>query len=261
MITSDSEDSEIEKSPSDASISLNETAATACTSHLRVWHAPASKHSIHVERLQLSKDNHYLSRKIKLLFDVVMAFCFLVVIFPVFLVIWGIVSLDGGPALYGHVRIGRKGVPFKCLKFRSMVTNSDVVLKQLLETNAECRHEWETTRKLSRDPRITMIGRFLRRTSLDEIPQLLNVLKGDMSLVGPRPVVESELKYYGPDLHYYEAVRPGITGLWQVSGRSDTTYAERVKLDAYYVQNWSLALDFSILYRTIPAVMMQKGAR
>lgn len=101
----------------------------------------------------------------------------------------------------------------------------------------------------------------MRRTSLDEIPQLLNVLKGDMSLVGPRPVVESELKYYGPDLHYYEAVRPGITGLWQVSGRSDTTYAERVKLDVYYVQNWSLALDFSILYRTIPAVMMQKGAR
>ncbi|MCI1299093.1 sugar transferase [Acetobacter sp.] len=214
-----------------------------------------------MEKTETHAGDRFLSRKIKLLFDVVVASFILMVILPVFLIIWGIVALDDGPALYGQVRIGRNGVPFRCLKFRSMVTNSDAVLRQILETDEACRREWETTRKLSHDPRITMIGRFLRKTSLDEIPQLLNVIKGDMSLVGPRPVVEAELKYYGQYLRYYEAVRPGITGLWQVSGRSDTAYEERVKLDTYYVKNWNLALDLKILYRTIPAVMMQKGAR
>lgn len=202
-----------------------------------------------------------IARKIKLLLDVVVASCLLIVVMPVFLLAWVMVSLDGGPVLYGHTRIGRNGVPFRCLKFRSMVPNADAVLQQLLDTDADCADEWNATRKLRHDPRITTIGRFLRRTSLDEIPQLLNVIKGDMSLVGPRPVVEGELQYYGQDLCYYEAVRPGITGLWQVSGRSDTSYVERVNLDSYYVRNWSLALDFSILCRTIPAVMMQKGAR
>lgn len=261
-------DSEIERSGTDASNEASnpsdEKTTAGCANRLRLWHAPVRKYQARVKKPvapSAGKGNNSILKKIKLLFDVVIASCILVVILPVFLIIWGIVSLDGGPALYGHVRIGRNGVPFRCLKFRSMVTNSDSVLQQLLETNTECRHEWETARKLTHDPRVTRIGRFLRKTSLDEIPQLLNVIKGDMSLVGPRPVVEAELKYYGPDLQHYEAVRPGITGLWQVSGRSDTTYAERVKLDTYYVQNWSLALDLSILYRTIPAVMMQKGAR
>ncbi|GEN62408.1 hypothetical protein AOE01nite_06320 [Acetobacter oeni] len=141
------------------------------------------------------------------------------------------------------------------------MSNSDQVLAEHLASNPEAAREWLASRKLTRDPRVTRIGKFLRRTSLDELPQLLNVLCAEMSLVGPRPVVQEELRYYGQNLYYYETVRPGITGLWQISGRSDTSYDDRVALDTRYVREWSLWLDLVILVRTLPAVLSQRGAR
>ncbi|NHN87582.1 sugar transferase [Acetobacter sp. LMG 1627] len=193
--------------------------------------------------------------------DVVIASSLLVVALPVLGPLWGLVRLDGGPVFYGHVRIGRKGVPFSCYKFRSMVVDSDTVLDRLLKTDPSAAAEWAASHKLTNDPRVTRVGRFLRKTSLDEMPQLFNVIRGDMSLVGPRPVVTKELEYYGANVRYYKAVRPGITGLWQISGRSDTTYTERVMLDTDYVRKWSLWRDFIILLKTVPAVLLQRGAR
>ena len=198
---------------------------------------------------------------VKRFFDVLAASFLLLFTLPVLAIIGCLVRKDGGPVFYGHERVGQNGVPFKCYKFRSMVVDSSSALERLLATDPQARKEWEATRKLTRDPRVTLIGRLLRKTSLDEIPQLFNVLKGDMSLVGPRPVVSKELEYYGPEVRYYEAVRPGITGLWQISGRSDTTYAERVALDSQYVKKWNLKLDILILLKTLPAVLLQKGAR
>lgn len=203
----------------------------------------------------------YIGQKLKRCFDIVSASLLLLVTFPVFFVLWWCAKRDGGPAFFQHIRIGRGGRSFGCYKFRSMVMDSDRVLKRLLETDPTAAREWAATQKLQKDPRITPVGRLLRKTSLDELPQLLNVIKGEMSLVGPRPVVRSELEYYGGNVKYYEAVRPGITGLWQISGRSDTTYAERVALDTEYVQKWTLRRDVMILLKTIPAVLAQKGAR
>ncbi|WP_277875910.1 sugar transferase [Acetobacter fallax] len=200
-------------------------------------------------------------RPVKVAFDVLMAAILFLAALPVFAIIWLLVRWDGGPGFYGHLRIGKHGVPFHCLKFRTMTVNSDQALADHLASNPAAAIEWSATRKLENDPRITPIGRFLRRTSLDEIPQLLNVLRTDMSLVGPRPVVEDELRYYGPNAGYYQAVRPGITGLWQISGRSDTSYEERVALDTRYVREWSFRRDLVILAQTLPAVLLQKGAK
>src|SRR5689334_1027764 len=170
---------------------------------------------------------------------------------PVFLLLALLVRADGGPAFYAHERVGRGGRRFGCLKFRSMVVDSAARLEALLASDPAARAEWEATRKLRHDPRITWVGRFLRATSLDELPQLINVLRGDMSLVGPRPVVAAELaNHYGAAAEHYLAVRPGITGLWQVSGRSDTSYAQRVALDVRYASNPSLLEDVRILLRT-----------
>jgi exopolysaccharide production protein ExoY len=180
---------------------------------------------------------------------------------PVFLLLAMIVRADGGPAFYAHERVGRGGRRFGCLKFRSMVVDSAARLEALLASDPAARAEWEATRKLRHDPRITWIGRFLRATSLDELPQLINVLRGDMSLVGPRPVVATELAaHYGTAAEHYLAVRPGITGLWQVSGRSDTSYAERVALDVRYATTPSLLEDVRILLRTPAAVLLRRGA-
>ncbi|HBU4505768.1 TPA: UDP-phosphate galactose phosphotransferase, partial [Klebsiella pneumoniae] len=170
------------------------------------------------------------------------------------------VKKDGGPAIYGHERIGKNGKPFKCLKFRSMVTNSNEVLKELLLSNEEAKEEWDATFKLKNDPRITKIGHFLRRTSLDELPQLFNVLKGEMSLVGPRPIITDELARYNEEVEYYLLSKPGMTGLWQVSGRSDVDYETRVYLDAWYVKNWSMWNDIAILFKTIGVVLKKDGA-
>lgn len=168
---------------------------------------------------------------------------------------------DGAPILYGHYRVGRGGKLFRCLKFRTMLRDSDRVLADLLRDDPKSRTEWQADQKLLNDPRITPVGRFLRSSSLDELPQLLNVVRGEMLLVGPRPVTVAELTRYGMVRWHYLSVRPGITGLWQVSGRNNTTYEERVVLDARYVENRSLRGDLVILLRTILVVILKDGAR
>ena len=165
-----------------------------------------------------------------------------------------------GPILFNHERIGRYGGRFKAWKFRTMFEDSHLVLEQYLEANPEAQEEWIRDHKLRFDPRITRIGRFLRKTSLDELPQLWNVIRGDMSLVGPRPIVTEEIAKYGPYYGFYTMVKPGITGLWQVSGRNNTTYDERVQLDAYYVRNWSPWMDVVLLLKTIRIVLFARGA-
>jgi Undecaprenyl-phosphate galactose phosphotransferase WbaP len=167
---------------------------------------------------------------------------------------------SSGRVFYGQPRIGRHGVGFVAWKFRSMVTDADARLEQYLIAHPELRTEWERDHKLRDDPRITWIGRFLRRTSLDELPQLWNILRGEMSLVGPRPIVQAEVVKYGDHIALYHKVRPGLSGLWQVSGRNNTTYDERVRLDCYYVRNWSVWLDLVILSRTVRVVALGEGA-
>jgi exopolysaccharide biosynthesis polyprenyl glycosylphosphotransferase len=161
-----------------------------------------------------------------------------------------------GPAVYRHRRIGKRGRPFDLLKFRSMVVGADQKIDELRVANEGNAVQF----KLRRDPRVTPMGRFLRKSSLDELPQLINVLKGEMSFVGPRPHVDKEVEQYGPDMHRRLLVKPGITGLWQVSGRSDLSWEEAVELDIRYVENWSLGLDLAILLRTIRVVLRSSGA-
>ena len=200
---------------------------------------------------------------VKHVLDVVLAALFIFMAAPVLIVLAVLTRLDGGPSLYDHKRIGRQGREFNCLKFRSMVVNGDAVLARHLAEHPEAQLEWENSRKLRHDPRVTRLGQFLRKTSMDELPQLFNVLKGEMSLVGPRPVVESELvRYYSQEgRENYLSVRPGVTGLWQVSGRSDVSYSARVALDTKYVRNSSFALDAKILLGTVAVVLFGKGAR
>lgn len=200
------------------------------------------------------------ARTAKLAIDVAGALAMIVALAPVLVLIAAAIKLDGGNVLYAHHRVGVGGRSFPCLKFRSMVRDSDAVLAHVLSTDPVAAAEWAATRKLRRDPRVTWIGRFLRQTSLDELPQLFNVLRLDMSLVGPRPIVTAEVPRYGEDIHYYYAARPGLTGLWQVSGRSDTGYTQRVRLDTWYVKNWSFWNDLAILAKTVPAVLKRRGA-
>ncbi len=195
------------------------------------------------------------------IFDLALTLPLVLLLAPVF----GLLALavwinDGGTAFYGQMRIGHHGRTFRCWKFRSMVTDSDAVLAKVLEMSAEARAEWARDHKLKVDPRITWVGRLLRSSSLDELPQLWNVLRGEMSLVGPRPIVVAEVGRYGPRFHDYCTCRPGITGLWQVSGRSDVSYRRRVALDAVYARRASLRLDVAILARTIPAVLLRRGS-
>jgi undecaprenyl-phosphate galactose phosphotransferase len=166
----------------------------------------------------------------------------------------------GASAVFGHRRIGRKGKEFTCLKFRTMVANADEVLKRLLDNDPDARVAWSKDFKLRHDPRITRIGSFLRKTSLDELPQLWNVLRGDMSLIGPRPIVEDELSRYEENVGYYLEVRPGMTGLWQVSGRNNVSYDTRVYLDTWYVKNWTLWYDVVVLLKTLKVVFGDKSA-
>ncbi|MBA4802336.1 MAG: undecaprenyl-phosphate galactose phosphotransferase WbaP [Euryhalocaulis sp.] len=201
------------------------------------------------------------ARALKRFFDIVVAWTMVLFLTPLFVAFSVLIKLDGGPVVFGHERVGRNGKPFECLKFRTMVADADARLARHLDRDPDARAEWEASFKLKHDPRITWIGRFLRKTSLDELPQLLNVIRGEMSLVGPRPVIREELeRYYGGEAAHYTKALPGITGLWQVSGRNDTTYAERVRLDAWYAKNWSLWGDIVILLRTVPAVLRNSGA-
>jgi Undecaprenyl-phosphate galactose phosphotransferase WbaP len=201
-----------------------------------------------------------LKRAIKTGFDFAVAILALLLLSPLLFAIAAYVKADGGPTFYAQTRVGRGGRPFRCLKFRTMMVGAEDRLLDLLAADPAAAAEWEATQKLTADPRVTGIGGLLRKTSLDELPQLLNVLKGEMSLVGPRPIVEAEQERYADDIASYRAVRPGVTGLWQVSGRSEISYARRVQLDVWYVNHWSLLQDFSILLRTIPAVLSRRGA-
>ena len=213
------------------------------------------------QTIGLERDRKALFPVAKRALDMIGAGIGLVLLSPFFLIVALMVRADGGPAFFAHQRVGRGGKLFGCLKFRSMVIDSQARLETLLANDPAARAEWEATRKLKNDPRITRIGRFLRSTSLDELPQLINVLLGEMSLVGPRPVQEAEIdRYYGASAAHYMAVRPGITGLWQVSGRSETSYESRVALDVSYVSRPSLLADISILLRTPVAVLSRRGA-
>jgi len=178
-----------------------------------------------------------------------------------FLVITVLIKLDSpGPVFYRQTRIGRFGRKFSILKFRTMVRNADQILQNYLDTSPQLRAQWLATHKLKQDPRVTRLGTMLRKSSLDELPQLWNILIGDMSLIGPRPIVAAEVEKYGKCFDLYIQVRPGLTGLWQVSGRNDTSYQYRVELDEYYVHNKSLKLDLQILWKTIFVVLRKTGA-
>lgn len=193
--------------------------------------------------------------------DIALCLLFLPILLPLFAFLALLIRLDSkGAAIYRQRRVGQGGKSIDVCKFRTMVHNADAVLKDYLEGNPALKAEWEQDHKLKHDPRITRVGAFLRKTSLDELPQLVNVVLGDMSLVGPRPIVEAEKEKYGDVYEDYCRVKPGITGLWQISGRNNTTYDERVSLDHYYISNWSMWMDLWILGRTVPVVLTGYGA-
>jgi Undecaprenyl-phosphate galactose phosphotransferase WbaP len=200
------------------------------------------------------------NRLLKTAFDQITAAVLVVLFAPLLAGLALVVRSDGGPVFFRQPRVGAGGREFSCLKFRSMVTDADGRLQHLLRSDPCAAAEWAADRKLANDPRITKVGRFLRQSSLDELPQLFNVLSGQMSLVGPRPIVAAEVPRYGRNIEYYYETKPGLTGLWQVSGRSDISYARRVRLDVWYVRNWTLLHDVAILCKTVPAVFLRRGA-
>jgi len=196
--------------------------------------------------------------------DVVACSIFIIAFAPLIAFLIILVSLAGGPAFYSQKRIGRNGAMFPCFKFRTMVEDADRVLEQLLAEDAALRQEFQRFWKLKDDPRVTLVGKFLRRYSLDELPQIFNVLRGDMSLVGPRPRPVSEMQYFEsvmPEFnHAYLSVKPGLTGLWQISGRNHLTLEEKAELDARYARDWSVRGDFAIILATFPIVFSGDGA-
>jgi Undecaprenyl-phosphate galactose phosphotransferase WbaP len=214
--------------------------------------------------LALNLRNNLASRSnifMKRAFDIVTGTAVLMLLSPIMLSIALAVRMESkGPVIFAHRRVGRNGREFECYKFRTMVVNAQEVLDKLLQEDCGLCSEWENGFKLKDDPRITRIGNFLRKTSLDELPQIFNVLKGQMSLVGPRPIINDEIEKYGEYIDYFYQVRPGITGLWQISGRNEIEYSERVQIDAWYVRNWSLWLDITLLIRTITVVLNRRGA-
>ena len=198
---------------------------------------------------------------IKRVLDIVMVIIGGILLLPFLLLIALIIKLSSpGPVLYKHKRIGKDGKEFAFYKFRSMTADAEKQLKELMEKDAALKEEWEKTQKLQNDPRITTFGKILRRTSIDEFPQFINILKGEMSLVGPRPIVYDEIQKYGKDFNRIFSNKPGLTGLWQVSGRSDAEYHDRISYDTYYLQNWSIWLDLWIIFKTFGVVLFGKGA-
>jgi exopolysaccharide production protein ExoY len=203
-----------------------------------------------------------LGGPLKRSFDIVASFALLLALLPEMLLVALAVKLTSvGPALFLHRRIGVGGQEFACIKFRSMVADAAASLPEHLAQNPTACAEWSAMQKLRSDPRVTPIGRFLRRWSIDELPQLLNVLRGEMSLVGPRPITAEELHRYGSSCSLYLSARPGITGLWQVSGRSGVSYVDRVRLDLQYIDSWSPVLDACLLLKTLTVVATAEGAR
>jgi len=218
-----------------------------------------------VRRVHVLEPPSKLSRRgaqrMKRIVDIALALMLGVLALPLMVLIaLAIVVESGRPVFFTQKRVGKGGKRFRLWKFRSMVQTGHDVLAQHLMSHPRIAQEWRLRRKLRFDPRVTRVGRLLRRTSLDELPQLWNVLRGDMSMVGPRPVVPDELPRYGRAAALYLRVNPGLTGLWQVSGRNDTTYARRVELDGYYIRRWSPALDFIVLLKTVRVVLLGKGA-
>ncbi|HEV8051340.1 MAG TPA: sugar transferase [Parachlamydiaceae bacterium] len=204
----------------------------------------------------------YQSLPFKRALDIIFSLAVLILISPLFLVIAILIKATSkGKAIYYQTRIGRGGSHFRCYKFRTMYQNADSILEEILVNDPEKNDEWNRTHKLKNDPRVTPIGHFLRKSSMDELPQFWNVLKGDLSVVGPRPVVKEEIaKHFGPKAEKIFSIRPGITGLWQISGRSDTSYSKRIALDEYYVENRTLLNDIKIIALTIPSILSKKGA-
>jgi len=200
-----------------------------------------------------------VAHAIKRAFDLCASIAALVFLAPALLFIAALVRRDGGPVFFEQARLGRNGQVFNCLKFRTMHVQAEAQLQTILAQDPERAAEWAAFQKLSDDPRITAVGRFLRRTSLDELPQLLNIIHGDMSLVGPRPMTLDQMDAYGADLPTYKRLRPGVTGLWQVNGRNTTTFEERARLDSWYARNWSLWRDMVILVRTVREVLFASG--
>ena len=193
--------------------------------------------------------------------DILLALSGILLLAPLFLICYLLtVATSSGPALFRHRRVGFRGRHFDCLKFRTMRTDASERLRELIQSDPAAAAEWASSQKLRRDPRVTAIGALLRKSSLDELPQLFNVLRGEMSIVGPRPITDEELERYTTCVGAYLSCRPGITGLWQVSGRSSTTYEKRVACDAFYAQNWSMALDAKILIVTIPSLLESESA-
>ena len=209
------------------------------------------------------KENRSISKKVyivvKRFLDIFLSLIGLIILSPIFLIIAIIIKLDSkGPVFFVHSRIGEKGKPIGIYKFRTMVTNAEELIKKF---TPEQKEEFEKNFKLENDPRVTKIGNFLRKTSLDELPQILNILKGELSIIGPRPIVQAELEKYGDDKEKFLSVKPGLTGYWAANGRSDTSYEERIQMELYYVDNMSFWLDIKIFFKTILAVIKKEGAR
>ena len=203
----------------------------------------------------MRKNKRFLYKNSKRFFEIIFSLFIIIFSFPIFILFAFLIKLSSkGPIFYDQTRLGKNKKPFKCIKFRTMSEESDDILKNLLIKDKELREEFEKTQKLKNDPRITPIGKFLRKTSLDELPQFLNVLKGEMSVVGPRPIIEEEKVRYGKNLNKVLSIKPGITGLWQVSGRNNLSYQRRVFLDLIYVNDRNFYMDFNILIRTIGVV-------
>ncbi|EHS49500.1 sugar transferase [Rhizobium sp. PDO1-076] len=205
---------------------------------------------------------HVGRRGLKRAFDIVFSLLALVFLSPALILIaMALLFVDGRPIIFRHKRIGRDGRPFFCLKFRTMRNDADRVLNELLASDAARLQEWRETQKLKSDPRVHWLGKYLRITSLDELPQLVNILKGEMSIVGPRPIIAEELEHYGQHVHCYLTMTPGLTGLWQVSRRGDTSYQQRVQFDVDYYNNWSLRADIAIIIKTIGVVLFAQNER
>jgi len=213
------------------------------------------------EQFVCSREAKFVGGRAKRVFDFVVALALLITLLPLLSLVSAAIWLASpGPVIFRHRRIGAGGRAFPCYKFRTMTVDADRVLLEHLRANPEARAEWEVSHKLKRDPRVFLIGEVLRKSSMDELPQLLNVIRGEMSIVGPRPIVNAEIGKYGHDFGHYCQARPGMTGLWQISGRNDITYQERIRLDRSYVLDWSFFGDLRIILRTVPAVLMSQGS-
>lgn len=236
------------------------TTFSASPSHRSSANKPVDVAAVADNVVRLQTTSSIVGGGVKRGFDIVVALTAITLLLPlVGLIALAIKLWDRGPVFYRHRRIGLNGASFDCLKFRSMVMNGDEVLTRHLACNSEAAREWEETQKLKRDPRITPLGASMRKTSIDELPQLLNILKGEMSFVGPRPIVTAEVPKYGDCIAHYLRARPGLTGPWQVSGRNDVSYATRVALDRDYVDEWSFRRDLLIIAKTVRVVVSARG--